>query len=193
MKKILSHFLLLGMVVSGSALAVKTGEFSVAASNPPHPNASENTVVVIPPSPGPVTGALDADDSTYDRLIGGSCAAVSGVGTAVSYDTVTINNTGSSIANVTAFTSDQGNSAACTSGDTVIAAYSSFDPNNAATGCLVSDDDGGTSPCSHINFQIAAGQSATIVVASYDNGAQFPYQLNFTGTTPVQLQKFSVD
>ena len=145
---------------------------------------SENTnVSYTGPVPGPIVGALDVDDSTYNRLIG-ACGAPSGTGTAVSYDTITINNNSGAMANFVVGTSAVGDTSSCVLGDTYLFAYSpTFDPANPAANCVTGDDDGGVPPlCSRITFPMAAGQTTVVVVTSFGNDDLFAYQVNFDGT-----------
>jgi hypothetical protein len=134
-------------------------------------------------APSPTAGALDADDSTYNRVLTG-CSGLSGVGTAVSYDTVTITNLSLGTASITAETSDVGAPGVCASIDTFLTTYTpSFNPASPLTNCLAADDDSGPGLCSRLTFTVPRGGTATLVVTSFSNGATFPYQVNFTGTT----------
>lgn len=166
-------------VFAGPASAQK-GDY--AKSGPPEPptfKASENTNVELATDlPSTVTGALDADDSTYNRLAGG-CGAPSAIGTDVFYDTVTVSNNSGILAALDVATSDVGDPAQCISGDTFLSVYSpSFNAVSPTTNCVTSDDDGGPGVCSAVSFDLGVGQTAIIVVGSYGNGAMFDYQVN---------------
>jgi len=141
--------------------------------------ASENTNYDVTNGlPHTVTGALDPDDSTYNREAG-DCGGISGIGTDVFYDTITLTNTSGILAKLDVTTSDVGNPASCSSGDTFLTAYSpTFNAVSPATNCVTSNDDGGPGVCSALSFDLAVGQTAILVVTSFANGAQFPYQVN---------------
>jgi hypothetical protein len=147
---------------------------------------SENTNLVITSGvPAPILGALDADDFTYNRQTG-DCSGLSGVGTAVFYDTVSITNNSGGPINFVVFTSDQGNPGACTAGDTFVTAYTpSFNPADPVTNCVTSNDDGGTGLCSQITYSVPQGDTSVIVVTSFSNGSTFDYQVNFDGTVVI--------
>ncbi len=171
-------------------------DFGRATAVPDVPNASESYNLSYPgggAEPTPTAGALDGDDSTYNRLTGAACGTVSGVGTAVFYDTITITNNSLGTASFTAETSDPGAPGVCPSIDTYMTAYSTFVPATPAANCLATDDDSGAGFCSRLTFTLARGASATLVVTSFDNGATFPYQVNFTGTTGPAKGDFNSD
>ena len=146
---------------------------------PPSDKASENTDYdVVDGLPATFTGALDADDSTYNRQAG-DCGGLSGVGTNVFYDTITLTNTSGILATLDVTTSDVGDPASCTSGDTYLAVYSpSFNAVDPVTNCLTGDDDGGPGVCSSVSFDLDPGAAAVMVVSSFGNGAEFDYQVN---------------
>ncbi|HXU31478.1 MAG TPA: hypothetical protein VN851_12940, partial [Thermoanaerobaculia bacterium] len=94
---------LLALLVAAPSWAQKD-IVRVGAAVAPTIRASENTVILLTGTiPPPYTGALDADDSTYNRPV--TCTSLSGVGTAVPFDTLMITNNASSTANVTVFSS----------------------------------------------------------------------------------------
>lgn len=135
----------------------------------------------------PIPGALDADDMTYNRLIG-DCGPLSGAGTAVFYDTISITNTLAGPAIFTAFTSDPGSPGTCAvSVDTLLFAYApAFIPAMPTVGCVTSNDDGGgpaVGTCSGITFTVPAAGTAQIVITSFGNGAMFAYDVNFLGAS----------
>ncbi|MEO8197102.1 MAG: hypothetical protein ABI689_10295 [Thermoanaerobaculia bacterium] len=190
--RLLTLLAVLAVFASSAAWAQKDFARSGPAS-PPVIDASEDTIVsYLGGEPAPVPGALDADDSTYNRVLTG-CGGLSGVGTAVSWDTVTITNNSPGTASFVVFTSDVG-SATCATIDTFLTAYTTtFNPAAPLTNCAAADDDLGVGNCSQIAFSIPVGETRVVVVTSFGNGALFPYQVNFTGTTPVELLHFSVD
>lgn len=137
--------------------------------------------------PAAFTGSFDAGDMTHNRPV--SCAALSGVGTAVSYDTVTITNNSPGIANFVVFSSLIGGGACGDNNDTFFTLYNTtFNPAAALTNCLAVNDDisGATNRCSTLSFAIPIGQTRVVTVAGFNNlavpGGAFSYQINFTGT-----------
>jgi hypothetical protein len=85
-------------------------------------------------------------------------------------------------------TSDQGAPGTCASMDTFVTAYRpTFNPATPLTNCVAADDDSGTNACSRMTFTVPPSGTAVIAVTSFLNGATFPYQVNFTGTTVVDL------
>jgi hypothetical protein len=168
----------------------KPADTARATAAAPTPNASENYPVTYPGGapPAPVSGALDTDDSTYNRVLSGACASLSAVGTAVYYDTITVTYTGSGTASLTMTT---------TGGDTFLTAYSpSFNPAAPSANCVAANDDtagvpGNGSRVSGVTF--APGQTIIFVVSSFDNAATFSWTADFTGTLPVRLQEFLVE
>ena len=170
-------------------------------------NASEDTPIAYTGGvPSPVPGQLDADDSTFQRPArstanGGayngepSCGGTDFAAQVTSkYDTVTITNTSSGVATINA-------DILCNGADSAAYVYSSFNPGTPNTGCLLADDDSGSDKggfCSLVNFTIPVGETRVIVVTAYQSTSSggdddFAYDVNFTGTTPVSLTKFSVD
>jgi hypothetical protein len=137
--------------------------------------------------PATFTGALDADDSTYNRLT--TCTALSGVGTATAFDTVVITNNSGAAGNVTITSSLVGGAACTDANDTFFTLYSSFNPATPIANCLAINDDisGATNRCSRLTFPLAASEVRTVVVTSFDNAATatglFPYEISFAGTT----------
>jgi hypothetical protein len=175
------------LAVSTVALAGQNDVQRVGEAEPATIRASENYNVVLSGSVPPViTAALDADDSTYNRLT--SCTALSGVGTAVAFDTITIS-TGATAGNVTVSTELPAGGACSSANDTFMTLYSTFTPATPLTGCLAINDDiaGATNRCSSLTFALPANTTRTVVVSSFDNAATptglFPYRVNFTGTT----------
>ncbi|MEO8459159.1 MAG: hypothetical protein ABI451_01410 [Dokdonella sp.] len=188
----------LALVVAIPAWAQKD-TVRVGPALAPTIDASENTVITytgsVPPS---FTGALDADDSTYNRAV--TCAALSGVGTAVPYDTVMVTNSSPGNANVTIFSSLVGGAVCGDTNDTFFTLYSAagFNPASPLTNCLAVNDDiaAAANRCSTLSFAVPVGETRTVVVAGFNNATDpaglFGYQINFTGTTPVELTKFEV-
>lgn len=149
-------------------------------------NTSINFTGTVPPS---FTGSFDAGDLTHNRPV--SCAALSGVGTAVSYDTVTITNNSPAIVNFVTSSSLIGGGACGDNNDTFFTLYNtSFNPAAPLTNCLAVHDDisGAANRCSTLSFAIPVGQTRVVTVAGFNNLAlptgQFSYQINFTGTLP---------
>ena len=191
----MSVWMLVAVVLVAFPAAAQKADFvKQGPATPPAIEASEDYPVNYPggPAPAPVLGELDQDDSTYNRVV--DCSGLSGVGTAVVYDTVTITNSSPGVADMVVFTSDQGNPAGCTDIDTLLTAYGSggFNPADPLTNCVAANDDF-SGLCSQITFQIPAGQTYVVVVTSYSNGALFPYQVNFDGTVPVELMSISAE
>ena len=111
--------------------------------------------------PSTFTGSFDAGDSTYNRPV--SCAALSGVGTAVAYDTITITNNSAGTANFVVTSSLIGGGACGDANDTFFTVYNgSFNPASPLTNCLAVNDDisGATNRCSTLSFSIPVGQTA---------------------------------
>ncbi|MEO8275202.1 MAG: hypothetical protein ABI639_03230 [Thermoanaerobaculia bacterium] len=197
MKKTALLFAVSLLVVS-SAWAAKDS-IRVGAAVAPVIDASENTVVSYTGAvPATFTGALDADDSTYNRPV--SCTTLSGVGTAAPFDTVTITNNSPGVANLVIFSSLVGGGPCLDANDTFFTLYNgTFSPAASLTNCVTVNDDiaAAANRCSQLSFAIPVGETRTVVVAGFNNAATanglFPYQINFTGTTPVELLHFSVD
>ena len=177
----------------------KTDLASASAAEPAVIRASTDTPVNYPGGtpPANVVGSFDAQDSTFNRPL--NCAALSGVGTATPFDTITLTNSGASTATVNVRLGQQGDpSTAC---GTVIDPYlviygGSFNPASPLTNCLLVNDDtsGSADRCPSLNgVSIPSGETRIIVLTAFDNGAAFPYEVTFVGTTPVSLQSFSVD
>jgi uncharacterized protein (TIGR03382 family) len=188
MKKTLA--VVAALFVAGSVSAGQ-GDFAIAgAGSAPQVRASENTDINFDGNtPAAIMGALDADDGTYNRNLS-DCGALSGVGTDVSFDTITITNNSPADATLDIFTSDQGDPASCAAIDTYLAAYiPSFDPSDATLNCVESNDDT-IAFCSQITLTIPQGETAVVVNTAFDNADFFDYQTNFTcvdctiGSTP---------
>jgi hypothetical protein len=166
---------------------------------PPVIDASENTPVSYTGAVPPLfTGALDADDSTYNRPA--TCTTLSGVGTAVPLDTVVITNNSAAVANMVVFSSLVGGAVCGNANDTFFTLYNGvFNPAAALGNCVAVNDDiaAAANRCSQLSFAIPVGETRTLVVAGFNNALDpaglFPYQINFTGTTPVELLHFSVN
>lgn len=191
---------LLGMAMA-PAFSADT-KIDVASTQPPVMavvRASTDTPIDYPGGtpPANVVGAFDAQDSTFNRPV--TCTSLSGVGTATPYDTITLTNSGASTATVNVRLGQQGNpSAACgTVIDPFMVLYgATFNPATPLAGCLAVNDDtnGATDRCPSLTgISIPSGQTRVIVLTTFDNGAAFPYEVTFAGTTPVSLQNFSVD
>lgn len=158
-----------------------------ATAVPPTIDASEDTIVTYPggPPPASVSGALDADDSTYNRVFN-NCATLSGIGTNVRYDTITFTNTSAGTATV--------NATMTCAGDGFLTAYTgTFNPAAPLANCLTSDDDTNGACPALTGVSVPAGQTVVFVVSEYDDGDMGTWALDFGGTTPVTLQAFKVE
>lgn len=185
------------LAATGIAQAADT-KIDVVSANAAVPaviRASTDTPISYPGGtpPSNVVGSFDAGDSTFNRPF--DCTGVSGVGTAVPYDTITLTNTGASGAIVNLTIGDQGSPATCTGIDTVAVLYNgSFNPASPLSGCLDYNDDFGGGACSAFSgVTIPSGETRVFVLTTYDNGDAFPYEVTFGGTTPVSLQSFKID
>ncbi|MBN8740341.1 MAG: hypothetical protein BGP24_01325 [Lysobacterales bacterium 69-70] len=181
--------LAIALALTAGVATAKQADTTHAVPNAPAPNASEDYPVSYPGGnpPAAVTGALDGDDSTYNRLTA-NCGGASAVGTAVFYDTITVTYTGTATGSITLTT---------TGGDTFLTAYNgTFNPASPSTNCVGSNDDtagvaGNGSQLANVTF--TPGQTVVFVVSSFDNAAQFSWTADFTGTTPVALQSFRIE
>jgi hypothetical protein len=177
------------LALTAGVATAKQADTTRAVPSAPVPNASEDYPVSYPGGnpPAAVTGALDADDSAYNRLTA-NCGGASAVGTAVLYDTITVTYTGTGTGSITLTT---------TGGDTFLTAYNgTFNPAAPATNCVGSNDDttgvpGNGSQLANVTF--TPGQTVIFVVSSFDNADQFSWTADFTGTTPVDLQSFRIE
>ena len=184
-----------GIAVADTKIDVASAESAVA----PVIRASTDTPIDYPGGtpPANVPGSFDAQDSTFNRPL--TCSALSGVGTAVSYDTITLNNSGASTATVNVRLGQSGDPAAACG--TVIDPYmvlydGSFNPASPLTNCLLVNDDtnGAADRCpSMTGVSIPSGQTRVFVLTTFDNGDFFNYEVTFAGTTPVELQSFDVE
>ena len=192
----------LSLVGVAHAADTKVDIVSNGPASTPVIRASTDTVInYTGGTPGNIVGSLDAGDSTFNRPNG--CGSVSGVGTAVAYDTVTFTNTTATNATVNIRIGASGNpAAACgVAPDTYMVMYNdSFNPATPLANCALTNDDvnGGTDRCSALSaVAIPAGAVRVFVLTAFDNAAVatglFPYEVTFAGTTPVSLQNFSVE
>jgi hypothetical protein len=193
-----SRIFVLAFAIPGLAMAQKVADFAkVGPAAPFVPNASEDTPINYAGGEPPAfPGALDADDSTHNRPV--TCAALSGVGTATAFDTVTITAVGVNPANITIFTSLVGGGACPNANDTFMAVYNgTFNPASALTNCLAVNDDisGATNRCSTLTFTIPVGETRVVAISGFNNPPTglFAYQVNFTGTTPVELMGIQIE
>lgn len=177
-----------GCLCGGMAFA-KGPDTAAESVTPASLKASEDYPVTYPGGtpPAPVAGALDADDSTYNRVIS-SCAGLSGTGTAVFYDTISLTNTGAASATIDVDLD-------CSGDDSYLTAYlNSFNPAAPLDNCIDSDDDDGVGNCSRLTgLAVPAGATLVLVVSSFGNGAQFAWSADFTGSVPVELQSFQIE
>ncbi len=186
MKKQLTTALFL--VLTSAAYAKVVDIVSTNAAIAPVINASEVTTISFNgTAPATFSGALDADDSTFNRP--STCTVLSGVGTEVPFDTVNITNTSGNPGSITIKSQLVGGAACLDANDTFFALYSTFTAATPLVNCLAVNDDisGGTNRCSQLTFAINAGESRTVVVTGFNNAADpdglFPYEINFAGTT----------
>lgn len=191
--------LLLALFVAWPVSAQKVDFAAASPAAPPVINASEDTPInYLGGVPAGFTGALDADDSTYNRAV--TCSSLSGVGTAVPFDTITITNNSAGVASFVATSSLVGGGTCGDANDTFFTLYNgSFNPASALTNCLAVNDDiaGAGNRCSSLSFAVPVGETRIVVIAGFNNAASanglFSYEIAFTGTTPVELIEFHVD
>lgn len=185
------------LLVAVPAAAQKADSGRSVPPVPPTINASEDTPIDYGGGEPPLfTGALDADDSTHTRAA--TCTELSMVGFAVAFDTVTITNNSPGPADFTVFSSLIGGGECPNTNDTFFVLYDgSFDPANPLVNCLEVNDDitPPTNRCSVLVFPIPVGETRVVVITSFLNPpiGIFDYQINFTGTTPVELLGLTIE
>jgi hypothetical protein len=194
-------FLLALPLAAVLALPAAAKVVDVGATGPgvaPVIRASEDTAINYGGGEPPLfTAALDADDSVHNRPT--TCSTLSAVGTAAAFDTITITNNSGVVANFIVTSSLVGGGACGDPNDTFFTLYNTtFNPASALTNCLAVNDDiaAAANRCSTLTFAIPVGQVRILVVSGFNNandGGLFSYQINFTGTTPVDLIEFQVD
>ena len=196
--------ILIGLCFAGTTQAADT-KHDIASAGPasaPVIRASTNTVInYTGGTPGSITGSLDSSDSTFNRPSG--CGAVSSVGTAAAYDTITFTNTTATNATVNIRIGAQGSPSAACAGvpDTYLTMYNdAFNPLSPLNNCALTNDDasGAADRCSALRaISVPAGAVRVFVLTAFNNAATaagtFPYEVSFAGTTPVSLQKFEVE
>jgi hypothetical protein len=187
MKK--SFLVIAGLAVCALAQAKETDISVLGPAAAPVIRASETTNINFNgTAPATFAGALDADDSTYNRVTG-NCTTLSGLGTAVPFDLVNITNNSGSAGSITIATQLVGGAACTDANDTFMTLYSTFTPATPLANCLALNDDisGATNRCSRLTFPLNAGESRTVVVAGFNNASEpdglFTYEVNFAGTT----------
>jgi hypothetical protein len=187
MKK--NFLLVAGLAFCAMAQAKETDVSVLGPGTAPVIRASETTNInFVGTVPATFAGALDADDSTYNRHTG-SCTTLSGVGTAVPFDLVNITNNSGSAGSITISTQLVGGGACTDANDTFLTLYSTFNPATPLVNCLALNDDisGATNRCSTLTFPMTAGESRTVVVSGFNNATNaaglFSYEVNFAGTT----------
>jgi hypothetical protein len=118
-----------------------------------------------------IAGALSAADPTYNRVLSGTPpTGLSGVGTAVSYDSyqfyVSANGSYRMETLSAAFATN-------TADDTFITLYlgSSFIAATPLLNALAADDDAGAGPLSLLNLNLLANTNYLLVITSFFNGA----------------------
>ena len=205
MNRLVLALAILSTVGVAHAADTKVDIVNTGPASAPVIRASTNTVInYAGGTPGNIVGSLDGNDSTFNRPAG--CGGLSAVGTAVAYDTVTFTNTTATNATVNVRIGAAGNpTAACPSAtgpDTYLVMYNdSFNPASPLANCALTNDDAdgaGGDFCSALTaIAIPAGAVRVFVLTAFDNAntasGQFPYEVTFAGTTPVALQKFSVE
>ena len=196
--------ILIALCFAGITQSAET-KFDIASNGPagaPAIRASTNTVLnYAGGTPGNIVGSLDSNDSTFNRPTG--CGAVSSVGTAVAYDSITLTNTTTTNATVNIRIGAAGNPLAACAGapDTYLAMYNDvFNPALPLSSCALTNDDvnGAADRCSALSaISIPPGAVRVFVLTAFNNAATaagiFPYEVTFAGTTPVSLQKFDVE
>ncbi|MEZ5460343.1 hypothetical protein [Dokdonella sp.] len=195
--------MLFALLATSAAIAqaddAKVDSASVNPAVAPIIRVSTNTVIDYPGGtpPGNVVGSFDAQDSTFNRPV--TCGSLSGVGTAVPFDTITLTNSGANTATLNIRLGQQGDpSTACgTVIDPFLVEYDgSFNPASPLTNCLLVNDDtnGSTDRCpSFTGISIPSGSTRVYVLTTFDNAAAFNYEVTFAGTTPVSLQSFEIE
>ncbi len=182
--------LLVALALSLSAF-VQAKEVDVSVLGPavaPVIRASETTNINFNGMvPATFAGALDADDSTFNRPL--TCTSLSGVGTAVPFDIVNITNNSGSSGSITIKTQLVGGAACGDANDSYMVLYSTFAPATPLANCLAINDDiaAAADRCSSLTFPLNAGEARTVVVTGFNNAADpdglFTYEVNFAGTT----------
>jgi hypothetical protein len=170
-----------------------TGLFLAGLASTSAARAGDTEISFIVRPPAVIAAALGSGDATFNRLRQ-NCSTLSGSGTSVHYDSVQFSNPTSAAMTLDVRTQAPGGNGTGTcdvARDTVMMAYSgSFNPAAPTQQCIGFNDDA-TSPnldrCSRISGLVVAPQSTVvIVVAAFDNGQSFDYDLRFDGTAPTQ-------
>lgn len=142
----------------------------------PRDGESESARATSPVSPEQVnTGVLQLADPTFNRPT--TCSGLSGVGTAVHYDTLqfTPSQTGSIVISVDiadgGLVSPNGNDGAGPDTFMVLYGPGGFNPASPLTNCLAVNDDisGATNRRSRISTNIASAGVHTVVLTSFNN------------------------
>ncbi len=122
---------------------------------------------------------LDAQSPTFNRTVSGAPpTALSGVGTAVSYGTLSF------IPDTTGSYSLETTAAALTgtADDTYLVLYQGiFNPATPLTNAIAADDDAGVGALSLINISLTAGTSYTLVTTTFANGQFGPITTRISG------------
>jgi hypothetical protein len=129
-------------------------------------------------APVAFSGALSADDPTFNRTLGGSPpSSLSAVGTAVSYDVLGFHVTASGSYLMETLSASLSNGSA---DDTFIALYrDAFDPTQALLNIVEADDDAGSNLLSRMSRALDVGTSYFLVITSFDNGQLGDYAGRF--------------
>lgn len=146
-----------------------------------------------------ITGSLTTSSPTYNRTLStgtadpncNATASLSGVGTAVYYETHCVTVTNSNPIEVAV------DDVATTIGDTFMALYCDpFDPANSQANLVIADDDGGVGLYSAFtlsdNVTLTPGNNYWLVLTTYSNGNTGDYTIN-TSDNVVNCGPISVD
>ncbi|HID87414.1 MAG TPA: hypothetical protein EYP55_08560, partial [Anaerolineae bacterium] len=118
------------------------------------------------------TGSLADDDPTFNRPEPGTVCTLSGIGTAVFYDTYTIAGGGTLVISMRGTWSGAG-----TLPDPFVVLYDgSFDPANPCTNFVAAGDNGGVGYDTLLEVEVPFG-TYVIVATSYDDGQTGTYDL----------------
>ncbi|HOX72500.1 MAG: hypothetical protein WAS23_15695 [Dokdonella sp.] len=187
--------------LSATAMAAdsKIDTHSTGPAVAPVIRASTNTIINYPggTAPANVVGTFDAGDSTFNRPL--TCSTLSGTGTAVRFDTITLTNSGANPATVNIRLGQAGSpAAACVDPfDPYLVEYNgSFNPASPLVNCLQVNDDTAAAAdrCpSFTGISVPSGATRVYVLTTFGNGVALNYEVTFAGTTPVSLQSFDVE
>ena len=211
--KVILTVALLGLAPLAMAAPKTKVDTPAATATPPDlKNWTPSAPTVFPGGTQLLVGALANTDPTFNRTQqgtpppggqGGACGTLSGVGSAVFFDTFSVTNSTASTVNVNLrMTNPTGGLATF---DTFLHVYSpSFTPGSATTNCIKAGDDGpggiGESEISGASAApIPAGAVMVVVADSFSNASTGSYGICITDQasvcsppTPVELMSFEV-